>query len=188
VVIGQIHRRLQARRSNSEKDFCELLENNRLQNCDYFPGVCNAILTRIPAIIEAENYGQEGYNRSYYVTDTTSKSAYYRKDEPVQIKLDSKDADQFWSEQWVELHPSEWVAYSFESLDKKKHAVTYRAAAAESPALLELVINNKNVIASVSTMNFSEPGIGKYRLKQGHNTITLRVKSGVVRLDWIKVD
>ena len=57
----------------------------------YFEDVCNAILTRVPAKIEAENYGHDGFNRSYFVADTVNKSKFYRKDEPVKINLDSKD-------------------------------------------------------------------------------------------------
>ncbi|MBL0356645.1 MAG: cellulase family glycosylhydrolase [Chitinophagaceae bacterium] len=70
----------------AEKIFNELLENIKISNCDYFEDVCNAILTRIPAKIEAENYGFDGFSHSYYIADTTNKSKFYRKNEPVKNK------------------------------------------------------------------------------------------------------
>ncbi|MBL0155217.1 MAG: cellulase family glycosylhydrolase [Chitinophagaceae bacterium] len=41
----------------AQKILNTLLENIKIENCDYFGDVCNAILTRIPGKIEAENYG-----------------------------------------------------------------------------------------------------------------------------------
>ncbi|MEQ1799090.1 MAG: cellulase family glycosylhydrolase [Lacibacter sp.] len=110
----------------AEGVFNELLENIKLSNCTYFEDVCNAILTRVPAKIEAENYGHDGFNHSYFVSDTVNKSKFYRKSEPVKINLDSKVQDQFWSEQSIELQQSEWVVYNFESLTEKKYKITLR--------------------------------------------------------------
>ena len=42
-------------------------QNIKIENCDYFEDVCNAINTRIPGKIEAENFGFEGYKKSYFV-------------------------------------------------------------------------------------------------------------------------
>jgi hypothetical protein len=168
----------------AEKIFNELLENIKLSNCSYFEDVCNAILTRVPAIIEAENYGHDGFNRSYFVSDTVNKSKYYRKNEPVKINLDSKVADQFWSEQSIELQQSEWVVYSFESLTAGKYNLSLRASAA-APAQLTIFINNKKVNVAVNDTAFNEISIGGYKLKKGRNTIKILAKSKAVKVDWI---
>lgn len=171
----------------AEKAFNELLEGIKISNCTYFEDVCNAILTTVPAKIEAENYGFDGYNRSYFVVDTTAKSAHYRRSEPVKILLDSKDKEQFWSEQSVELQQSEWVLYNFNSRESRPYNFALKAAASNS-ANLQIVINKKKLSVAVTNSLFSETGIGAYKLKKGINSIKIIVKSGIVKLDWIKVD
>ncbi|MBL0307985.1 MAG: cellulase family glycosylhydrolase [Chitinophagaceae bacterium] len=170
----------------AEKAFNELLDNIKISNCDYFEDVCNAILTRIPAKIEAENYGFSGFNRSYFVLDTANKSKFYRKNEPVQIKLDSKDKEQFWSEQSIELQQSEWVVYNFESLNRKKHQLTIRASAVVAPASLTIWINNKKTVVNVIGKELLEQATGNYKLNKGDNKIKIQVKSGTLKLDWFR--
>jgi endoglucanase len=171
----------------AEKALNELLEGIKIANCIFYEDVCNAILTRVPAKIEAENYGFEGYGRSYFVVDTVTKSAHYRRSEPVQVALDSKDKEQFWSEQSVTLKPSEWLVYNFESRQSRQYNVLLRAAAAES-AKLEILINKQKLKVAVSGAAFSETGLGAYKLKAGKNSIKIIVRSGTVKLDWIKID
>ncbi len=172
--------------SIAEKAFNELLDNIKISNCDYFEDVCNAILTRIPARIEAENYGFSGFNRSYFVLDTANKSKFYRKNEPVQIKLDSKDKEQFWSEQSIELQQSEWIVYNFESLNRRKHQLTIRASAVVAPASLTIWINNKKTVVNVIGKELLEQATGNYKLNKGENKIKIQVKSGTLKLDWFR--
>lgn len=169
----------------AEKIFKELLENIKISNCKYFDDVCNAVLTRVPAKIEAENYGHEGFNRSYFVVDTVSKSKFYRTAEPVKINLDSKEKEQFWSEQSIELQQSEWVVYSFESLTSKKYHLTLRASSVTGQAKLTVKINGKKVSIDMSNTTFSEIGIGDYKLKKGRNTIKILSNKNAVNVDWI---
>lgn len=170
----------------AEKAFNELLDNIKISNCDYFEDVCNAILTRVPAKIEAENYGFSGFNRSYFVLDTANKSKFYRKNEPVQIKLDSKDKEQFWSEQSIELQRSEWVVYNFESLNRKKHQLTIRASTVVAPASLTIWINNKKTVVNVIGKELLEQATGNFKLKKGENKMKIQVKSGTLKLDWFR--
>lgn len=170
----------------AEEAFNELLENIKISNCDYFEDVCNAILTRVPAKIEAENYSFNGFNRSYFVIDTITKSKYYRKNESVKINLESKDQNQFWSEQSIELQASEWVAYNFESLSKKIYRFTLKASAVNKIASLIIWINNKKIYVNISANDFSEQKIGYYKLKRGSNKVKVQVKSNSLKLDWMK--
>jgi hypothetical protein len=170
----------------AEKAFNQLLDNIQIANCMYLEDVCNAILTRIPAKIEAENFGQDGYKHSYYVVDTSSKSAYYRKNEPVQIKLDNKHEKQLSSEQSVELKATEWVSYNFESLDAKKYELVMRAFAA-APAKIVILINGKSLPIQVTTTVFKEMQAGIYQIKKGANTLQIKVLTGKLRLDWFSL-
>jgi hypothetical protein len=169
----------------AEKIFIELLENIKISNCKYFEDVCNAILTRVPAKIEAENYGHDGFNRSYFVVDTVSKSKFYRTAEPVKINLDSKEKEQFWSEQSIELQQSEWVVYSFESLTAKSYHLTLRASSVARLAQLIVIINGKKVTVDIPNTTFSEISMGDYKLKKGRNTIKILSKSNAVKVDWV---
>jgi hypothetical protein len=71
----------------AQQAFAELLENIKISNCVYFEDVTNAIFRRLPLKIEAENYLHGNYNEAYYVSDTTKKSEYYRKNEFVPVEL-----------------------------------------------------------------------------------------------------
>lgn len=170
----------------AEKAFNDFLENIKLANCDYFEDVSNAINTRIPGKIEAENYGFEGYNKSYFVLDTLSKSEFYRKREPVQIKLDSKDEKQFWSNQSVELQKTEWLVYNFNCLDAKKHQLSMNASTNTLLTDLEIWINDKKVNFSVSNKELKEVTIGNFKLKKGENKIKILVKKNSLKLDWFQ--
>lgn len=162
------------------------LENIKLSNCEYFEDVCNAILNRIPGKIEAENYGHEGFNRSYFVLDKQKMSEFYRKKEPVQIKLDSIDKERSFSEQHIELQKSEWVVYNFKSLENKKYQLIMRTSAEDLPAKLILSINNKNVDFTVSNKDLSEVTVGDYYLNKGDNKIKILVEYNVLKLDWLR--
>lgn len=167
----------------AEKIFNELLDNIKITNCVYFEDVCNSILLRIPAIIEAENYGHNGYNYSYYVADTATKSAWYRKNEPVQVQLDNKNETQLSSEQSIELNAAEWVRYNFESLDTKKYQLLIRASA-DQPAKIEVLINRKKISVPITATAFNEIEAGVYKLKKGANRVQIKVVLGKVKLDW----
>lgn len=167
--------------------FDELLENIKLANCVYFEDVCNAILTRIPGKIEAENYGHKGFMKSYYVTDTTRKSAYYRKTEPVQISLDSKDEKQFWSEQSVLLKQKDWLNYTYSSIDNGMRKLRIRVAAVNGEAVLEIRMNNRKKKVVVTVPDFSELDISTLPVYAKTNSIRIRVKSGEVKLDWLEI-
>ena len=117
---------------------------------------------------------------------TANKSKFYRKNEPVQIKLDSKDKEQFWSEQSIELQQSEWVVYNFESLNRKKHQLTIRASAVIAPASLTIWINNKKTVVNVIGKELLEQATGNYKLNKGENKIKIQVKSGTLKLDWFR--
>lgn len=172
----------------AEKALNQFLENIKLSNCQYFSDVVNAILTRVPGKIEAENYGQQGYNLSYFVTDTSTKSEYYRKSEPVKILLDSKDKNQFWSEQSIQLQKSEWVAYTFQSLENRTFAMTIRASAKSKPTKIQIQINDKKLKCNVTAKELTEMPLGDFNVKNGENQVKIKVESNVLKLDWLKFE
>ncbi|MBL0337002.1 MAG: cellulase family glycosylhydrolase [Chitinophagaceae bacterium] len=168
--------------ARAQKILNTLLENIKIENCDYFGDVCNAILTRIPGKIEAENYGHGGYKQSYFVLDTAKRSAYYRKSEPVQINLDSKDKGQFWSEQSIELKKTEWVVYDFESRNNEKYHFTIRAS---GPGTVRIMLNNEKWDMKFDGSGWKQWSAGDHAVKNGKNELKVMVISGMLKLDWI---
>ena len=169
----------------AEKALNELLENIKLDNCEYFQDVTNAIFNRIPGIIEAENYGHQGFNYSYYVVDTTKKSEQYRTTEPVQIKLIESKVESDLSEQFVEMKETEWVVYNFNNLEGRKYEFTIKAAADNIPAKGIIQINDQKFDFTVIDKNWAEVTLGDYYLKAGENKLQIQVISNALKIDWI---
>jgi hypothetical protein len=169
----------------AEKAFNELLENIKLANCEYFQDVTNAILNRVPSIIEAENYGHQGFNSSYYVVDTSKMSEQYRTSEPVQIKLIESNEESDLSEQFLMLKESEWVAYNFKNIEERKYQLTMKAAADNIPAKLIIQINDQKSEITVNEKDWAEVTVGDYYLKAGENRVQIQVISNALKFDWI---
>jgi len=161
--------------------FKELLENIKIENCTYFPDVVNAMLRRIPLKLEAENYGQDGYLKSYLVKDTATTSEAYRKKEPVKIKQ-IKDK----SGQAVELNAGEWTDYQVKSLDKQDCNVSLQVKAIQ-PAEIKLWINGKSVDLKISQAEWSELKLNPQIFRKGENDLKVEVITGSISLDWINI-
>jgi hypothetical protein len=172
----------------AEKAFNAFLQNIKIANCDYFEDVSNAILTLVPGKIEAENYGHKGFGQSYFVIDSTQRSAFYRKREPVQIQLDSKADNRFNSEQSVVLQKTEWVAYDFRSRDNKKHQLMVRMEAGSAPVRLLVSVNGRKVDITLRGKGTTEVSIGHFFLNKGDNKMKVLVKSNSLKLDWLRFD
>ena len=110
---------------NPEKIFNQLLENIKIENCVYFPDVVNAMFCRIPLKIEAENYGHKGYLKSYFVKDTATMSANYRREEPVKVEVINSNKQSLISDQAIHLSEGEWTAYNFVSLQEKQYKMSF---------------------------------------------------------------
>jgi hypothetical protein len=171
----------------AEEALDQFLENIQLDQCDYFEDVTNAILTRIPGKIQAENYGHGGFLVSYFVKDTSFRSAYYRKNEPVQIVLDSKDEKALWSEQSVILEEKEWVMYSFNNLKARSYQLDLQAGAPDAESFIDITINGMNVAKRLDGITMSRQTIGYFVLPEGKNKIQVRVRSGSIKLDYLEL-
>jgi endoglucanase len=167
----------------AQKAFAELLINIRLENCVFFPDVINAMLRRAPARIEAENYGQEGPNKSYFVKDTNRLSKHYRLSEPVVIN--ARETNRRQSDQYITLNATEWTAYTIWSEAPKDYQITVKVKTANAPAGAELTLGSQVREALISGNSWSETKLGTIALEQGTNRLIWRVKSGAVDLDWL---
>jgi hypothetical protein len=172
-------------RDVAQAAFAELLNNIRLDHCTFFPDVVNAMLRQAPARIEAENYGQEGFNKSYFVKDTQRLSKVYRTSEPVLVTtLGTSD----WrSGQYITLGATEWTAYTIGSATTKEYRLTARAKAAASAAEGQLVLGDQVLRAALPSTGWTEIKLGTLALAQGPNRLVWHINKGIADLDWIEL-
>lgn len=175
-------------RELSQKAFDQLIENIKLENCVYFPDVVNAILRCVPGKVEAENYGHEGLNKSFYVKDTAHKSLCYRTGEPVPIELIGQPADQWFSQQCIKLGTGEWTAYQINSREPQSCKAAVRARAESVPAAFTFSLNGQNKDISVTEADWVDIKLEEMNLTKGLNTLKLAVASGSIYFDWVNFE
>jgi len=171
----------------ARKAFEQLLENVRIENCNYFPDVVSAILRRIPGRIEAENYDHGGLNRSYFIKPGTPNSRYYRTSEPVPIE--PVEGGAAWSsEQAIVLNEREWTAYTVNSLAANDYRVIVRVKTDISPAVFELSVNGHPQDVTVAEKSWAELHLQPARFSAGPNRLKLLVKKGMLHFDWFQLE
>jgi endoglucanase len=168
----------------AQKSFDQLIENIKLANCVYFPDVVGAMFRRVPGRVEAENYGHEGLNQSYFVKDPARKSKFYRLAEPVPVEPVAGGNRQGGG-QAIKLSEGEWTAYTAGSLAAKEYSSVMKAKAEGGPAVIELSINGRPQDVTVAGTEWSEVPLKATPFAQGANRLKVLVKSGSVSLDWI---
>ena len=141
------------------------------------------MLRQAPARIEAENFGQEGPNKSYYVRDTTRRAKVYRTSEPVMIT--SFGSNRWQSGQYITLGATEWTAYTIRSEAAKDYRLSVRARAVQAPAEALVTIGEQVRPVTISSNGWSEINLGSVRLAQGPNRVVWQVQTGAADLDWL---
>jgi hypothetical protein len=185
-IVGYTHGGTKPEPAVARAAFSELLGNLRLENCVFYPAVVNAMLRRVPARIEGENYGQGGVNVSYSVADSSRRSANYRTNEPVPVV--AGEPGRRWSVQYISLSAEEWTAYSIDSLASQGCAVTIRVRAEKAPAEAQVVVGEQVLDIKIPSEDWSELKLGPVTLERGINRIRWVVRRGTVDLDWLDVN
>ena len=168
--------------------FNQFLNNIKLENCTQNTEMVNAMMHRIPCLIEAENFGGKGLGISYTVKDTT-KCKNYRRTESVKISYFIEATDSTRSHgQYITLQQDEWTAYNFDALTTMCEQATIKVRALQPNAALEISVNNEEhqeftlenqdwVVLQIDPIEFDEIG----------NTLQLNVTSGSVEIDYIDI-
>jgi hypothetical protein len=164
----------------AQKAFDELLQNIRLENCEFFPDVVNALFHRVPGKVEAENYGHEGLNHSYFVKDAAAKSKYYRTAEPVPVEPAGD------SGQAIRLGADEWTLYAVNSPAAKTYALTVKVKAENAPVKFQISVNGDRQEAVAAGQDWTELKLKPVKLAQGANQIKLSVETGAAEFDWLE--
>lgn len=171
----------------AQKSFDELLRNIRLENCVMHPDVVNAMFRRVPGRVEAENYGHDGPNQSYFVKDASQRSKLYRVSEPVIVEP-IEGGERGGSQQGLRLGEGEWTAYVIRSLTARDYAAVLRTKAEGGTAVVEVSLSGRTQDVTVSQGDWAEiPLAAALSLSQGDNRLKILAKSGTACLDWISL-
>jgi len=169
-------------RQVAERAFEELLENIRLENCIYFPDVVNAVMRRVPGLVEAENYAHEG--KAYSVSNPSAKSEYYRTAEPVQVVIHDDRGER----KSIRLNESEWTAYTVNSLKPSALKGAIRVKALSLPAAFAFSAGQAKMNQAVTQEDWVEINLGEVRLAKGENRLGIAVRKGTLLVDWMKFE
>jgi endoglucanase len=169
----------------AQRAFDEFLANIRLQNCVFFPDVVNSMMRRVPARIEAENFGEGGQNKSYFVKNPEQHSKFYRLSDPVSVISTGIGRGQSW--QYISLDSTEWTSYTISSDASKDYRIVVKARTTNGPAAVEIAVGDVVRTVTLSDKGWSEIPAGTVMLSQGANRLKCTVKSGTADLDWIEL-
>jgi aryl-phospho-beta-D-glucosidase BglC (GH1 family) len=173
----------------AERVFTQLLENMKVENCEYLEQVNKALFRQIPGRIDAVNYGHDGFGVSYSVNDTTTKAQFYRTNEPVKtVLLAGNDRKTRASMQAIKLLENEWTAYTAYCLENLTGSVTINAKAAVSGSTLSVSVNETIREFTLADTSWTDLIIEKQSLQVGSNTLKTAVTSGEVLVTYFNIE
>jgi endoglucanase len=173
----------------AEQIFTQLLENTKIENCNYLGHINNALFHLVPGHIDAVNYGHDGYGISYMVSDTSVKADCYRTLEPVKIVLLAEnDPKSRASTQAVRLTEKEWTVYTANSLEDMHCSVTLNAMAEVIGTTISITINGNEQVLALSGTSFEILMIDNQEFVKGKNTIKVEMKNGKALLAFLKIE
>jgi endoglucanase len=170
-------------KESAQKVFNQLLQNIRLENCQFYPEVVNAIFRRVPARIEAENYDHEGPGKSYSIRGAAQNAKYYRTSEPVPVSLIDTGGRR--GGQAIQLNAEEWTSYSFTSLSAQRYQLKLRVRPVSTPAAFKVSVGPFTREISVTEPGWAEVAAGAVDLPGGESQLKFAVTQGELEFDWL---
>ena len=178
--------------ADAEKILNQFLENIKLENCDFYPDVVNAVFRRLPAQIQAENFGHLGAEKSYHLNSKRANALYYRRNEPVPIIELAQNSTKNWrrsnAEYAVELQGDEWLHYEFNSTKDQILKLLLKVKALTPNPVLHVELDGKTIeMSSNYKINafFYNSGTPA-TITKGRHDLRLVVDSGRVIIDWMQ--
>jgi hypothetical protein len=169
---------------DAKKSFQSLLQNIRLENCDFRPKVVNALFHRLPAKIEAENFAHEGPGKSWFINASAQKAKRYRTSEPVPIESLSSSESGRRSGFAIKLNSGEWTAYEASSEVEKSYEPIIRVKSGGGPAKLNFTAGDQSREIDVASTEWAELKIPSITVAKGENHFKLRAAQGTLLIDW----
>lgn len=163
----------------AEQIFNQLLENIKIENCDFLEHITQAMLRQVPAKICAVNYGHDGEGISYSVNDT-AKAQFYRTSEPVKTELLPEDTTHRLRNQEIAivLNTGESTSYSVFGTDEFSGVVTIKAKANTVNSVFKFAVNDLTTEIQVADTTWNEFVFDNTQVKTGKNDIKTEVTAG----------
>lgn len=165
----------------AEKAFTQLLENIKIENCDFLEHISQSILRQVPARVYAVNYGHDGAGFSFWANDTIN-AEYYRKNEPVKTALLPADTTKRWQNNDIAivLNAAEGTLYNVFSTSDFDGLVTLKVKASQPNSAFSFSVNGTANQFSVPDTTWTELKVEGAKFKMGKNTLKTEVSEGIV--------
>jgi aryl-phospho-beta-D-glucosidase BglC (GH1 family)/ribosomal protein L25 (general stress protein Ctc) len=163
----------------AEQVFNQLLENIKVENCDFLEHITQAMLRQVPAKIYAVNYGHDGEGISYSVNDT-AKAQFYRTNEPVKTVLMPEEPEQRRRNQEIAivLNEGENTSYTVFGADEFQATITIKAKANTANSVFKLTINDLTTEIQAADTTWNEFVFDNAQVKTGKNILKTEVTTG----------
>jgi hypothetical protein len=172
--------------AEAQKSFDGLLRNIRLENCQFRPDVVNALFHRLPAKVEAENYGHEGAGKSYYIKNSTENAERYRATEPVPIVSIPRANESGRSAGLaIQLKEGEWTAYTVNEMEGRNYDPVVRVKTESAPAALQFSLDDLSRETVVTNSDWAEIKVKTVALSKGPHRLKLEASRGTLLIDWV---
>jgi len=170
----------------------QFIENIKLENCDYYEEVVNALFRRLPGLIEAENFTHRGEGISFHVINPHSRSKHYRPNEPVPINKLS--GDRLGNNRRnnaafaVRLQEGEWLHYEINSPKDQILKALVKVKSKTPKAALHLELDDKvlDLNTNFSPNTFVYGNSQPTTILRGQHDLKMVVDKGVVIVDWLQ--
>ncbi len=171
----------------AQKVLTQLLENMKIENCEFKASITQSILRQIPGRIYAVNYGHDGAGNSFFVKNEES-SAYYRTNEPVEVLMvPEENGRRRNSEQVVSLSEDEWTSYKFFATEDFNAPVTIRVKAIHPDSEMQIKINGNTSSFTIKDTSWTNFVIDDQRFKSGENTLKSEILKGDILLSYFDI-
>ncbi len=160
----------------AEKILWQYLENIKLDNCTTNLETLNSIFRRVPARVEAENFGHNGYKKSWFLNNSIPK--------PVIRKS--------FNVGW--LQPGEWLRYDVQCEKTGTYDIRFRMATPKEGKKFMMEINDEDVtgvLTAPTTAGWNSYKIltcKNIKLKAGDLVIRFIALDNEINFDWFSID
>src|SRR5690606_3198281 len=186
-IVEYSHGGSKLSKDSAEMIFTQLLENIKVENCEYLEHITKAWFRQVPAKIYAVNYGHDGEGISYTLNDTT-KAEYYRTTEPVKtVLLPNTSGQRRASEIAILLNEGESTLYTVFATDNFTAQVTIKAKTNQPGSEFSILLNETNFEFALSDTLWNELKIENGIFTSGRNTLKTEVNNGNVLLQYFDV-
>jgi len=175
-------------KETAEQVLNQLLENIKVENCDFLEHITQAMLRQVPAKIFAVNYGHDGAGISYLVNDTV-KAQYYRTNDPVKTVLLPEEPEKQRRNQKIAivLNTGENTSYTVFGTEDFHATVSIKAKANTANSVFKFTVNDLTTEIQAVDTTWNEFVFDNAQVKTGENNLKAEVSAGNISFLYFDV-